>query len=216
MSRRQRFVSGEIYHIFNKSIAGFGIFRSRINKKRFIQSLDYYNTNNYSQRFATALKRNMYTYQSLLYPKEDSIIKFISYNIMPDHYHLEIKILKDNCLSKYINILENSYTRYFNLKYKRKGPLWQSPFKSVSVKTSEQALHLSRYIHLNPTTAGLVKKPEDWEFSSYRDYISNERILKEIMTEITIKNPEVYKKFVDDRKDYQRKLKKIKKTLLDH
>jgi hypothetical protein len=41
----------------------------------------------------------------------------------------------------------------------------------VHVDRNEYLVHLSRYIHLNPVVAGLAKQPEDWEFSSYRDYI---------------------------------------------
>jgi putative transposase len=39
------------------------------------------------------------------------------------------------------------------------------------VDENSYLLHLSRYIHMNPVTAGLVTRPEDWAFSSYRDYV---------------------------------------------
>ena len=67
--------------------------------------------------------------------------------------------------------LLNSYTRYFNEKIKRKGPLWEGRFKKVLVNSDEQLLHLTRYVHLNPVSAGIVEKPEDWPCSSYREYI---------------------------------------------
>jgi len=56
--------------------------------------------------------------------------------------------------------------------------LWESKFKSVHVESNEQLLHLTRYIHLNPTTAGIVKEPEEWPYSSYMEYLnkSNEKI----------------------------------------
>jgi len=134
---------------------------------------------------------------------------------MPDHYHLLIKILIDRKFSKYISDVENSFSRYFNIRFKRKGPLWQSRFKAVRIKTNEQLLHVSRYIHLNPTTANLVKKPEDWIYSSYKKIISDPKYLREILTEISIKESASYKKFVENNIDYQRKLAIIKKLLLD-
>ena len=76
-------------------------------------------------------------------------------------------------------------------------------------------LHLSRYIHLNPTTAGLVKKPEDWHFSSYKKYISNNYYLKNIMNEITINDCKRYKTFCENQIDYQRSLKKNTKLFID-
>ncbi|MEK6953157.1 MAG: transposase [Nanoarchaeota archaeon] len=149
-----------------------------------------------------------------IYTKTPSV-KIISYCIMPDHYHLLIKILLNNYLSKYINDLQNSFSRYFNIRFKRKGPLWQSRFRSIKVKTNEQLLHVSRYIHLNPTTSKLVNKPEDWEFSSYKRFIKDENLLKNSITEISIKNRFIYKKFCENQINYQQKLKVIKKILLE-
>lgn len=212
---REKSVEGEIYHLCNKSIAGFSIFKDPKNAKRFIETLDYYNSVNHPRRFSyLRRKKGSYTYQNLLIPKVNALVKFLCYCIMLDHYHVLLKVLNGS-LSKFINDIEISFSRYFNVKFNRKGPLWQSRFRLVRVKTNEQLLHVSRYIHLNPTTAGLVDKPEDWELSSYRDYINDEKILKEMMTEITIKNPRTYKKFVEDRKDYQKKLAIIKGKLLE-
>ena len=98
---------------------------------------------------------------------------------MPDHYHLLLKIIKGD-FSKYLGTVENSYSRFFNLKYNRKGPLWQGSFKAVRIKNNEQLLHVSRYIHINPTTSNLIAKPENWRYSSYKDFIENNEILENI------------------------------------
>lgn len=134
---------------------------------------------------------------------------------MPDHYHLLVKIMANNVFSKYIGTVENSYTRYFNILNRRKGPLWQSRFRSIQIYSEEQLLHVSRYIHLNPVTDFLVDKPEQWEYSSYSKFIQNHSLLQSVLTEITIHKAKYYKKFVESRIDYQRKLKKIRKMLLE-
>ncbi len=215
MTQKNQFAAGEFFHVFNKSIANFGIFKTEKNKKRFLQTLDYYN----SQQVKTSLSvflRNNYDYlPHLLTSKPSALIKFIAYCIMPDHYHLLIKILAPSSLSKYINDVENSYTRFFNLSLKRKGPLWQSRFKAVRIASNEQLLHVSRYIHLNPTVSNLVDKPEDWQYSSYFYYLNEEKILKKFLPEISISNQTKYKKFVENQKDYQIKLKLIKKLTLE-
>jgi len=162
-----------------------------------------------------AKEKKLYLYENLLIPKNNTLIKFLCFNIMPDHYHLLVKIVVDDVFSKYINDIENSFTRFFNLKFKRKGPLWQSRFKTIRIRTDKQLLHVSRYIHLNPTTAGLVEKPEDWFFSSYKDFISDERFLKKFIKEISISNPKAYKKFIENNQDYQRKLRQIKKLIIE-
>lgn len=214
MSKLKAFKNG-IYHICNKSIANFGIFKEKFNSRRFLEIVDYYNNIYVGTSFSQMLKTGKYRYSDIIYPRKDQLIKILSYCIMPDHYHFLIKILTDYPLSKYLNDVENSYSRYFNLKNKRKGPLWESSYRIVEIFSNEQLLHVSRYIHLNPTTSGLVNRPEDWFFSSYKDIISDKNLLEKYLPEISIRKKDDYYKFVSNNKDYQIKLKQIKRLLLD-
>lgn len=203
------------YHLFNKSIANFGIFTNNKGVERFIKILDYYNNFDKKISFSLFLRKNIKVKNNLLLLRENSIVKFISFCIMPDHYHLLIKSLSHEKISKYISDVENSYTRYFNIRNNRKGPLWQSRFKAVVIKNNLQLLHVSRYIHLNPTTNSLVNHPEDWRFSSYKEIISSPLLLKENLKEISISNRFTYKRFVENNINYQRRLKQIKKLVLE-
>jgi len=209
-----KFFSGQIFHVFNKSIANFGIFKDEFNTDRFIKTLEYYNNSSKKQSFSDLLRRKQYKYNNLLAFNTNNIVKYISFCIMPDHYHLLIKLIIDNALSKYIGDVENSFSRFFNLKFKRKGPIWQSRFKSVLINSSNQLLHVSRYIHLNPVTSYIVNKPADWSWSSY-NYLINSQTHLINLKEITLNKPNEYRKFVENQIDYQRKLKKIKNSLLE-
>lgn len=209
-----KIVFREIYHVCNKSIANYGIFENDLNAIRFIYTLDYYNSSDNWTSFSETLKKKRYYYSNLIQPKISEILKMISYCIMPDHYHILFKVVGEYPVSKYLNDVENSYTRYFNLKYNRKGPLWQSSYRSVRVCSNEQLLHVSRYIHLNPTTSNLVKRPEDWAHSSYKDCIVNTSLLNNF-NEISTKKSSSYKKFVESSLDYQKSLKEIKRLRLD-
>ncbi len=215
MKRKENFKSQTIFHVFNKSISNFDIFTEENNSLRFIECLDYYNNLYPKEKYSIVKEKNIYKYQNILLRNKNSLVNFISFCIMPDHYHLLIKILDGSMFSKYLGDIENSYCRYFNLKHNRKGPLWQSRFKAVKIKNEEQLLHISRYIHLNPVTAGLVGRPEEWLTSSYRDIITNKFFLNKIIGEISIRNSSVYKKFVENNINYQKKLKKIKKLILE-
>ena len=137
---------------------------------------------------------------------------------MPTHFHLLLKQLKGNGISKFLSLIENSYTRFFNLTHRRKGPLWESRFKSVHIDTDEQLLHLTRYIHLNPTSAKLVNKPEQWKFSSYYEYLERKPSKSDIcrFSDIISLNAKQYKEFVEDRISYQQELSLVKKYLLDN
>ena len=115
--------------------------------------------------------------------------------------------------------LINAYTLYYNKKYKRLGSLLQGRFKAVSVVSDDLLLHISRYIHLNPLIANLVKNLEDYSWSSYPEYLNNQtqdRFLckKEIIL-AHFPNKESYKQFVLDQENYSRELDKIKNLLID-
>jgi putative transposase len=215
MKRKDRFIEGEIYHVFNKSISNYNIFKDLNNTQRFLNAFEYYNNNPMRYSFSNFTQKNKFNYKNIIYPVENSKCKILSYCIMPDHYHFLLKIMKSNSFSKFLGDVENSFTRYFNIRFDRRGPLWQNSFKAVEIRSNEQLLHVSRYIHLNPTTSRLVDKPEDWIFSSYKDFITNKNLLNDFMKEISINDITDYKKFVENNIEYQRELKNIKKLLFE-
>ena len=90
---------------------------------------------------------------------------------MPTHYHLLVYLKIDNPSKQIMQPFSLSYTKAINKQQGRVGPLFQGPFQATWVDRDEYLLHLSRYIHVNPVTAGLVERPEEWIFSSYRDTI---------------------------------------------
>lgn len=136
---------------------------------------------------------------------------------MPTHLHLTLFQNDKNGISKLMNNVLNSYTRYFNTRFKRKGPLWETRFKNLLVKSNDQLLHLTRYQHLNPVSAGLVNRPESWQWSSYREYIGEVKVDYSICNfeKLLDINPKEYQEFVNDRIAYQKELSRIKHLLLE-
>ena len=210
---RNRYKTGDYFHVFNKSIAGYSIFNSKENNVRFLKILNFYNSKLRKESFSKTLRDNSSIISHELLHDEGLYIKYIAYCLMPSHYHLLIKIIDDDKISKYMNDVENSYVRFFNLKHNRKGPLWQSAFKAVRIKNNEQLLHVSRYIHLNPSTSFLVDNPYNWEYSSLKSYLNFDTFAK--IKDISIRNPEEYRNFICNRIDYQQKLRKIKKLIIE-
>ncbi len=107
----------------------------------------------------------------LLRAKERFNFCLYAYVLMPNHYHLLIETRKPN-LSRIMQYLNTAYTTYYNIKRKRCGHLFQGRYKSILVDKQGYFLELSRYIHLNPVRAKLVKSPEEYKWSSYKGYIS--------------------------------------------
>lgn len=99
----------------------------------------------------------------------------IAYCLMPNHFHLLVHPIIDNFGNQVMQPFSVSYTKAINKRYNRIGPLFQGPYQAKLIDKESYLLHLSRYIHLNPVSAGLVSQPDHWEYSSYRDYIGIRR-----------------------------------------
>lgn len=92
--------------------------------------------------------------------------------LMSNHYHLLLETPLSN-LSQIMRHINGAYTTYVNVTRKRAGHLFQGRYKAILVEADAYALALSRYMHLNPVRAGMVAKPEDYQWSSYRSYIGD-------------------------------------------
>jgi len=217
--RKFPLVTGEFYHIFNKSIAEYKIFNKEGDFVRMKRLLFYYQWEENKIKFSkwkNMKEQNSFNNKLITEDNNSRIVDIIAYCIMPTHIHLILKQLKSKGISIFMSLISNSYAKYFNLKYKRKGPLWEREFQNVLVSSDEQLLHLSRYIHLNPTTAFLTKNPYDWRFSSYKEFLEEEHEEKICnFKDVLDINPKSYKEFVEDRISYQRDLAKIKSLILE-
>ena len=148
---------------------------------------------------------------------DNKIVDIICYCLMPNHFHFLLKQKRDGGITEFISKLSNSYTKYFNVKNERVGPLLQGEFKSVHVDTDEQLIHLSRYIHLNPLVGYVTKNLDDYRWSSYPEYtgeVDRKTCAKEIVLDL-FKSKEDYINFVLDQADYAKTLEAIKHQLLD-
>lgn len=149
--------------------------------------------------------------------EREPIIKIIAYCIMPTHIHLLVQQIEDKGIETYMGRILNAYTRYYNSKTNRIGPLWQGRYKNVHIETNELLLHINRYIHLNPVTSYLCDKPKDWFASSYNEYINltNQKFCLCTYNDLIDISQDKYIEFVDNQIDYQRSLSLLKKYTLE-
>jgi len=138
-------------------------------------------------------------------------LNIVAFALMPNHVHLLVKQESQHTISKFMQSLMTSYATYFNLKHNRTGHLLQGRFKHVLVETDEYLVHVSRYIHLNPSSAGIVRKPEDYPWSSYKHFLGLDKLTfidkKPILAYFSRKNPVGdYQDFVNSQIDYQREI----------
>ncbi len=95
----------------------------------------------------------------------------IAYCLMPNHFHLLIKVNDEKLIEKSLHPLFVSYAKSVNNEQNRIGPLFQSRYQALVIEGDSYLLECVNYIHLNPVKAGLVSSPELWRFSSYRNYL---------------------------------------------
>ena len=114
---------------------------------------------------------------------------------MPNHFHLILYEHMENGISRFMGKLLTAYSMYFNTKYERSGPLFTRPFRSEHIRNEPQYMYIFSYIHLNPLS--IIEK--DWkeygiknetkaveflkryEFSSYQDFLQNNRHVGKII-----------------------------------
>jgi len=129
--------------------------------------------------------------------KERYQFHLYAYCLMVNHFHLLLETMRPN-ISKVMHYVKGSYTTYYNLRHRRSGHLFQGRFKSLVVDKDSYFLELSRYIHLNPVHAGIVKNPLEYVWSSYRGYMGkkDEYIDRDQMKRYLGMNRRAYQRFV--------------------
>ncbi|MBW1920759.1 MAG: transposase [Deltaproteobacteria bacterium] len=137
-------IKGGFYHILTRGNNRQDIFFADTDEERFL---------GYLEKYAAVFKYKVHCYC-----------------LMPNHIHLLLETEEAN-LSKIMQRLLSAYTLYFNKKHNQTGHLFQGRFKSLVVEKDDYLIELSRYIHLNPVRANIVKKPEDYRWSSLGYYL---------------------------------------------
>jgi REP element-mobilizing transposase RayT len=135
---------GALYHITSRGNERKEIFLSEEDRLKFLEILK-----DYHERFGVLIH---------------------SYVLMDNHYHLILETPKGNLL-KVMQGINGGYTGHFNRRYGRSGHLFQGRYKGILVDKDNYLVELSRYVHLNPVRASIVKRPEEYKWSSYPGYI---------------------------------------------
>lgn len=93
---------------------------------------------------------------------------------MDNHIHILLKT-KERHMKDFMARVNSIYAKFFNDKYKYIGHLYQDRYFSEIIESDAQMLDTSRYIHLNPVKANMVKKPQEYRWSSYLMYIGEQK-----------------------------------------
>jgi putative transposase len=103
--------------------------------------------------FESALERMQRRYNLLV----------AGYVVMPEHVHLLVNEPRRGSLARSIQALKLSVAMR-----RTERPFWQARYYDFNVRSEEKRIEKLRYMHRNPVKRGLVVRPEDWKWSSFR------------------------------------------------
>lgn len=186
MARRQPFEFEEWYHCFNRGIDKRNVFESEMDANRFLMALFLANG---------TIPIGLYGIRK---PKLASvlgdergrpIVAVGAYCLMPNHFHLLLKEIEEDGITKFMQKLSTAYTMYFNAKNERVGNLFLKPFRSRHVSNDRYFQKVLQYIHCNPAELyepgwksgkvrnirALERKLLEYPYSSLKSYVQRSR-----------------------------------------
>lgn len=204
-SRTFDFSIGEYYHIYSRGVEKRKIFLSDKDSDRFTFLL-------YVANSEKSIHLSDHKNKTLSEIKKDvPLVAVGAWCLMPNHFHLLLKEIKANGISRYLQRLLTGYSMYFNKRHNHKGPLFEGKFKARHLRGDEDLKYQYAYIHLNPV--GIIdngwkmknidnkKRAESfidsYEYSSYQDYKGEKRDFGLIL------QPEVFPGYFESTTDFK-------------
>lgn len=223
MNRKIKFEPGKVYHIFNRGVEKRDVFLSDGDRWRFLQGMYLFNDKSTSTNLLYRLeqkKGKMHFGVLRAYMKENGIkrnplVRIMADCLKPNHFHLLVEEIQRNGISRFMQKLGTGYTRFFNKKHERVGPLFQGKFKAVEVKSNEQLLYLIAYINainpgqeLEPELKSAAQNPDEilsfieehYPWSTHLEYLGKRDsiIADKGIAETLFVTPKKYREFIRD------------------
>lgn len=198
--RSHAFVKGEYYHVYTHAIEGRNLFNNEDDYQRFILAMFCANGSSPMPR----IDKN--SYPNLVWETRDGklnlgspLVNLVVFCLMPTHLHLVLCELGEGGISAFMHKLQVSFSKYYNIKYERRGHLFERSFNSRHIEDNDYLLNVSCYIHGNPSKMKIwVGTEYNYPWSSYQDFIINNRwgdLLKRDIILSQFSHPKEYQTF---------------------
>jgi len=230
--KKPQFLKDQIYHVYNRGVEKRDIFLDEEDYFRFIHDLFEFNdkdsvVNSYYHFNSKLKKGEQFNYSKQERKPRKILVEILVFVLMPNHFHLLLKQVRENGIVKFMHKLGTGYTNYFNKKYERVGSLFQGRFKALLVNEEKHFFHLPFYIHTNPldliygSSTSIDRRKgveflENYRWSSYLDYIGKQNFPSVTSREFLLEffnGAEEYKKITEkwifERSENIEKIKEI-------
>lgn len=192
------YLEDSYYHIYNRGVAKGPIFLDEQDYSVFLSLIKRY--------LSLKAEKNQINIE---YPNYYNRLELLAYCLMPNHFHLFVYQHDADSMKQFMKSLSVAYSMYFNKKNKRVGPLFQQRYKAVRIVDDSQLLHVSRYIHLNPSDYN------NYEWSSYQYYLNKRHADWLLPRRILDLFNGDYEKFMKEYKQNHDELELLKQELED-
>lgn len=171
------------HHVYFRGASRARIFRSDADYEKMLKLFERY--------LSLAEVKNS---AGLSFPNYYNRLELVAFCLMPNHVHLLIYQRQQHAMTEFMRSLLTSYSMYFNKKYKRSGPLFESRYKASIIADESYLEHITRYIHLNP------RQWRDYAYSSlpyYLHQVTDEWVAPKRILDM-FSSPADYLRFVED------------------
>lgn len=235
--KQVQFVNGEVYHIFNRGVEKRDIFLDDKDYFRMVHDLFEFNDKNPAFNHSFSRFPNVAQFSEVRPLKiarrepRKLLVEILAWCLMPNHYHLLIRQLKDNGITEFTRKLGTGYTLYFNQKYERSGVLFEGRFKVRHVVDNYHFMHLPFYIHANALDLiepgwregkiGNLEKIKEFlkvfKWSSHLDYAGEKNFPSVSQREFILKLYQGEKEYFNSFQKWLKEMdmKKIKEVVLE-
>jgi len=178
------YIAQGYYHIYNRGVEKRDIFLDEQDYRVFLYYLKLYllpkerNFEEIKHRKDLSMKdQNKRIAELFLMQNYYGKIRVLCYVLMKNHFHLLVRQNDKKDIESFMRSLITKYVKYFNRRYERVGPLFQSRYKGIIIQKEEYFLYISRYIHRNPIEIlPKNKKLLEYQWSSYPAYVKRYRL----------------------------------------
>jgi REP element-mobilizing transposase RayT len=189
------------YHVYSRGVNKSVIFDDDQDKQYYLYLISRH----------LSVKRAVNT-KGYVYPHYRGRLELLAYCLMDNHFHLMLYQAEKGVLTHFMQSILTAYTSYYNRKYDRRGPLFESRYKASRIDNDAYLTHVSRYIHLNP------KEWRQYEHSSLRaiadgtepEWLQSDRVLSQHASR------RAYVSFVADYEANKAMLSELKYQLADY
>ena len=206
---------GDIKHVFNRGVNKINTFNNDADRQRFIECLYKFNNKD------IALRSEAEDFFKNPPPQEDKIVEILKWTLMPNHFHLLLYEVVEGGITEFMKRLGNGYTKYFNIKSKRSGYLFQNTARMNLLENDRQFLYIPYYLDMNILDTEFINWKEtgikdtkkaiaflnNYQWSSFSDYTRQRATLTSQRDIACLINKEMFYDLFDiTEKEYQKEL----------